>query len=244
LLALGGMYRLSFPWQAQYYYDRGVEAHKANHLDLARQNYEKALQFNTKDPRIYNNIGLICLKQKHTACAEENYQKALRIESDSGTLYNLGQVYEQVEDLDRAEAQYKQAIALGGPTMDYSLSALSRLYILKGKLEQAIELSERGLKETQKPKVKSALYRNLGWIYWIQTDYTKAEDNLQKALTLQPDRTDAYCLLALVRESQGKDTEALEQWKRCRDGDDKDRIEVLFWQTIAQQRLFKTEKRP
>jgi len=236
--------RLSFPEKAEYYYQRGLAAQQENRLDLARKSYEKALKYQPDDYKSYNNLGLVCQKIKDFKCAENYYSKSLKIEQNSGTFYNLGQIYEQMEEFDRARIQYQQAIELGGETIDYSLSALARLSILQGDLNRAIELSEQGLQQTQKPKVRSALYRNLGWVYWMQADYAKAEDNLKEALQWQEDRTEAYCLLALVRESQGRTIEALQQWQLCRDGDAKNRVEILSWQTMARQRLLKAKKIP
>lgn len=231
------IYRLSFPWIAQYYFDRSVAELQASHLTLARRNCEKALRFNPKDSRFYNNLGMICQRQNEIACAVDNYQKALSIEPHAEILYSRGQLYDRTEYFDRAGEQHKQAIALDGATVDFALSRLARLSILQGNLDRAIDLIHQGLEQTQQPNLRSALYRNLGWIDWIQADYAKAEENLQKALQLQDDRTEAYCLLALVRESQSRETAALEPWKFCRDGEARNRVEILTWQTMARQRL-------
>lgn len=236
--------RLSFPEKAEYYYNLGLVAQQEGQLGVARQGYEQALKYQPDDYNSYNNLGLVCKQLKDLKCAENYYHKSLEIEQNSGTLYNLGQVYEQMEELDFARMQYQRAIELGGETIDYSLSALARLSILQGDLNRAIELSQQGLQQTQKPKVRSSLYRNLGWVYWIQADYAKAEDNLKKALQWQEDRTEAYCLLALVQESQSRKMEALKQWQLCRDGDAKNRVEILSWQTMARQRLLKAQKIP
>lgn len=236
-IALAMMYRLSFPWISQSFYDRAWTAQQANDFTQARHYYTQALKFNSKDARIYNNLGILCQNQNDLKCAMEYYQKVIDLDENSGTFYNLAQVYEQAGEFDRAEEPYKKAIELGGVTVDYSLSGLARLYIFKGNLDQAIELSLQGLQQSQKPNVRSALYRNLGWIFWIQGDYTKAEENLQQALELQEDRTEAYCLLALVREAQGRTPQALDQWKSCLDGDVKQRVEISVLQTFAQQRL-------
>lgn len=232
------IYRLSFPWIAEYYFDRSVVALHASDLNLARRDSEKALRFNPNDARIYNHLGMICQRQNEMVCAVDNYQKALRLEPHGEILYSLGQLYDRTEDFDRAGEQYQQAISLGGANLDDSLTRLARLSILQGEIDRAIDLTHQGLQQTQKPNVRSALYRNLGWIYWIQTDYAKAEENLQKALQLQEDRTEAYCLLALVRESQNRETEALEPWKSCRDGEARNQVEILTWQTMARQRLY------
>jgi serine/threonine protein kinase len=69
LLLMGLIYRLSFPWQAQSFYERGVEALKVNQLESARKFYKRALEFNTKDARIYNDMGLICQIEGNSTCA-------------------------------------------------------------------------------------------------------------------------------------------------------------------------------
>jgi serine/threonine protein kinase len=248
LLALGGMYRLSFPWQAQYYYERGVEAHKANHLDLARQNYEKARKFNNKDFKTYTNLGLICSEQKNIGCAEQNYKKSLQLEENATTYLNFGRLYEDIGDFDRAIPLYQQSSAKGSPLVAANaLKDEARLNILQGKPDRAIELSLQGLEKTQPDRtdfvpVRSALYRNLGWAYWMQAEYTKAWDNLQKAIELDSERADVRCLSALVLESQGKS--ALDVWQKCLEGDTKNRLEVSIWQTMARQRLQEAKKRP
>jgi serine/threonine protein kinase len=245
LLFLAVTYRLSFPWKAQYYYDRGLAAHRANHLDLARRNYEKALKFNDKDSRIYNNIGRICQELDDTGCAEKNYQTSLDLDPENSVAnYNLGDLYEDKGQLDRAAAEYEKAIASGGPVAANAISSLARIRILQGNATTAIELSRQGLRQANKNRLKSTLYRNLGWAYLTQADYRQAEENLQKALRLQPKRTDAYCLFAQVREAQNRQNEALQFWKDCRDGDAEDRVEIPVWQTTARQRLEEAGTKP
>jgi serine/threonine protein kinase len=239
------IYRLSFPWISRYYYDQGVAAYRANQIDRARQFYEKALDFNTQDSRIYNDLGNICRDLNDKLCAEQNYQKSLEIDpGNSVANYNLGSLYEDQGQWDRAVAEYQKAMNSHRPVATNAISNLARIHILQGDTTKAIELSQQGLQKAKNDRLKSTLYRNLGWAYWIQADYPQAEENLQKALRLQPKWTDAYCLFAQVREAQNRQREALQFWKDCRDGNAENRVEILIWKTMARQRLQEARTKP
>lgn len=238
LLLAGIFYRLSFPLIAQHYYDRGVNAQQSQQLFAARKYYERALEYNSKDSKIFNNLGLICQTLKDFVCAKLQYEKALNLNPFNPVArYNLGGVYDDSGEFDRATVQYELAIQSNSPVAVNALSDLARLRILDGDTAAAIDLSLRGLQQTQKPKLRSALYRNLGWARWIQNDYDRAQADLQQAIQLNPERTDAYCLLAQVLEAKDDNKAALTQWKKCLNRNSNNSREVKVWQTIAQQRI-------
>jgi serine/threonine protein kinase len=243
LLLMGLIYRLSFPWQAQSFYERGVEALKVNQLESARKFYKRALEFNTKDARIYNDMGLICQIEGNSTCARVYYEKALKLNPENPVArYNLGGYYDDSGEFQRAEAQYQLAIQSKSPVAANATSDLARLKILQGEPATAIDLSLRGLQQTEKKSVLSALHKNLGWAYFMQTDYARAEVVLRQAIELNSKRADAYCLLAQVLEARGDRGGALAQWKNCLDLDSRNRVEVKTWQTLAIQRLKGEEK--
>ncbi|MCC3409709.1 MAG: tetratricopeptide repeat protein [Microcoleus sp. PH2017_10_PVI_O_A] len=238
LLLAGIFYRLSFPGIAQYYYDLGVKAQQSQQLFEAKKYYEQALAFNPQDSKIVNNLGLICQTIKDFACAQLQYEKAVKLNPlNPVARYNLGGFYDDSGEFDRATVQYELAIQSNSPVAVNALSDLARLRILDGDAAAAIELSLRGLQQTQKPKVRSALYRNLGWARWVQNDYSQAEADLQQAIKLNPERTDAYCLLAQVLEAKDDNKGALILWKKCLNRNSNNSREVKVWQTIAQQRI-------
>ncbi|MDY6940591.1 MAG: serine/threonine-protein kinase [Cyanobacteriota bacterium] len=239
LLTLTFIYRLSFPWQAEYFYNRGIEALEKEQLDRARDYNERALRFAPQSSKIHNNLGFVCQKQNDRDCAEAAYETALELEENPVTLYNLGGLYDDSGDFDRAAANYEKAIAFNRSVSVNATSDLARLHVLQGETDRAIELSLQGLDEVEqyegKENVTSALHKNLGWAYWVQGENREAAERLQEAISLNENRTDAYCLLAMVRETQGE--EALELWRDCRDGDSRDQVEIKTWQTIARQRV-------
>lgn len=238
LLLAGTLYRLSFPVIAQHYYDLGVKAQQSQQLFEAKKYYDRALEFNSQDAKIVNNLGLICQNLKDFVCAQLQYEKALKLNPFNPVArYNLGGFYDDSGEFDRATVQYELAIQSNSPVAVNALTDLARLRILDGDAAAAIELSLRGLQQTEKPKVRSALYRNLGWARWVQNDYSQAEADLQQAIKLNPERIDAYCLLAQVLEAKDDHKGALIMWKKCLNRNSNNSREVKVWQTIAQQRI-------
>ena len=232
------IYRASFPLFAQQNYERGVKELNKNRLDSAWKSFERALKYNPKDDRFYNNLGVICQRRKDFACVKIMYEKALKLNPNNAVArYNLAGFYDDSGDFDRAEVQYQLAAQSESPFAANAISDWARVRILKGDTAIAIALSLRGLQQTDKPKVQSALHKNLGWALWMQTNYHEAEVHLRKAIQLNKQRTDAYCLLAQVLESQSKKEEALAEWENCLKHDSQNRVEVLTWQTMARQRL-------
>ncbi len=249
LLATTGslMYWLGFPRISQYYYDLGLKEQQtgqSGQYDRAWDYYHQALWFNPKDSRIYNNMGLICKKKGDFKCATINYEKAIEFDPyNPVTSYNLGVLYDDSGDFDRAQNQYQRTTESDRSVAAYAFSAWGRLKILQGYIPTAIALSKQGLKKADNDGVKSALHKNLGWANFIQTNYQEAEINLQQSIKLDPERADAYCLLAQVLEARGNKTSALDNWQKCWDKDAKKMVEVLTWQTTARQRLNEVGKK-
>lgn len=239
------IYRLSFPYLAKNYYELAVKELKANRLEQAQKYYKEAKYFDPENSKTYNDLGLVCQRQKDFICAQENYKQALKLdENNAVSRYNLGGLYDDSGDLEQAEIQYQLARQNNSPVAANAMSDLARLKILHGDAETAIKLSLEGLQRTEKPLVQSALYKNLGWAHFMQTNYNQAEIDLRQAIQLNKDRTDAYCLLALVLEAKGDRGKGLAAWKECRNRDAQNRVEVKTWQTMAIQRLKDAAQRP
>lgn len=55
----------------------------------------------------------------------------------------------------------------------------------------------------------------MGWALLEQKRYAEAKTNLQKSTELDPERTDAYCLLAQVQEALNIRSKAKMYWEFC-----------------------------
>ena len=231
-------YRLSFNFISQYYYEQGVKEIDNNQLDAATDYFEKAKEYNPTDSRIYNNLGLVCDQKKDIVCAKNNYEIALSLNPHNPvTSYNLGGLYYNSGNLDAAELQFKLAMESNSPVAVNAINDYAKIQILKRDIPTAIKYSLAGLQKTDNPNVQAALYKNLGWAYFLEIAYDKAEINLNNAIKLNPERTDAYCLLAQVLEAQGNGQASLAAWKNCLQKDNKTSVEIQIWQTMALQRL-------
>jgi tetratricopeptide (TPR) repeat protein len=160
------------PSIANYYNQKGEELLEKGDSAKAKLYFEKALIFNKNDDRIYNNLGFICHKDNDFECTQKNYQKALKINPKNYVAhYNSGGLYDDLGNFQQAEIQYKLAMQSDQSVGVNAQSDLARLQILKGDPATGIELSLEGLKKTDKINVQAALHKNLGWAYWMKTEY-------------------------------------------------------------------------
>ena len=125
-------------------------------LDIAKLQYEKALQLNPQYPEAINNLGTVYYGQQNYHKAEAYYRKALRMKPDCASFYsNLGTAYFADHSYKHGIEAYRKAFALDpevfigdsmerveemGPveeqaTLNYALAAL---YAQAGMVDTAI----------------------------------------------------------------------------------------------------------
>ncbi|MFQ6040555.1 MAG: tetratricopeptide repeat protein [Candidatus Poribacteria bacterium] len=161
----------------------------------AVSHYQQALKYDPNAVNAYYNMGFIATKVGRLDKAIEFYKEVLKRQPDmSEAHYLLGKIYEERKRYEHAEKEYKRAIELE-PTAAYAYERLAHLYGLT--LTPALSQRERGQKLDQalrfaKKAVElqpdSAAYLNtLSWLYYLRQDYARAEQAIQKALSLQPD---------------------------------------------------------
>ncbi|MEH2347605.1 MAG: tetratricopeptide repeat protein [Nostoc sp.] len=164
----------------------------------------------------YYNQGEQDYKANRLASAQSNYSRAIKLNPDDlKTHHRLGQLYERLQDFDRAHAEYQIAV-YGDFGKGYN--NLARLYILDKKYTAAIALlteAQKVTKDSQDKELKYGLLKNLGWALLEQKVYVEAENNLREAINLASDSAPAYCLMAQIRERQNDKKNALLEWEKC-----------------------------
>ncbi|MEH2153934.1 tetratricopeptide repeat protein [Nostoc sp.] len=164
----------------------------------------------------YNIQGDKDYKANRFASAQSNYSRAIKLNPDDlKTHHKLGQIYEKLQDFDRARAEYQ--IAVQGD-FGKGYNNLARLYILDKKYTAAIALLKVALnqtKDTEDQQLEYFLLKNLGWALLEEKRYVDAENYLQEAIELVNNKTPAYCLMAQVREHQNNKKEARLYWEDC-----------------------------
>ncbi|MBD2730409.1 tetratricopeptide repeat protein [Nostoc sp. FACHB-892] len=198
---------------SEFYFDQG-DRHE-DKPELARKNYELAIKFNPKNVSAYNNLALICQEMYDLSCIESTYQIIFKLQPKMWEArYGLGSFYDDHGKYDLAEQEYKLAIQSSEQSIP-AVNNLSRLKNIIGDYSAAEALALQGLQKGKDPEVQASLYKNLGWALLEQKRYAEAKTNLQKSTELDPERTDAYCLLAQVQEALNIRSKAKMYWEFC-----------------------------
>lgn len=177
--------------------------------------------------------------------AEDNLRRSLALDPDNPqTRYDLGTVYEDGQNPEKAIAQYRLALQGGLPQAGLPLS---RLYILDGQYDMAASvlmqsdqtasagLTPEGSGALPNPDFTYSYHNNLGWIALKQGRFDEAAANLQTAIQIAPQRASAHCLLAQVWNAQGRP--AVAEWQACADTADRTIPEENAWYAQAQAAL-------
>ena len=201
--------------------------------------------------REYNRRGQVLQAEGKLGSAEPNYNRAISIDPDNlDAHYNLGTLYEDIQELDKAETQY--LIAARGDFPE-AYNNLARLYLQSSdnSVNKALALLSQGftLVEEQEsfPETEFSLYKNLGWALLQQEEDQLAISALDEAISIyeQLPKTEqeyvinpgsAYCLIAQAQEATAQ-TDALPAWQRCCQLGNRGTPEENAWLTLARERF-------
>lgn len=190
--------------------------------------------------RFYNDDGLEALKEGRLADAEAALQRAVRLDpSYARAHYNLGSIYEEMQQNDRAETSYMVAFGAGDVS---AANNLGRLLLLDQKVDEAAQVLQRAeAKIGEAPEriridIRYHVLKNLGWVRLEQNRYDAAEGYLERAIDVRKDGTVAKCLLVKVRHARGEGTTLTDGWDACLRGDP-GRIEEDRWRREASSHL-------
>jgi len=152
--------------------------------------------------------------------------------------YNLGRLYEDLEQSDKARTQYRLA-AQGD--LDAGYNELARLSIENKKYSEAVSLLFKGLElvSEEDKETRYALWKNLGWAQLEQKRYAEAETSLREAISFNntQNQASAHCLLAQVLEEKDAAKSALTEWENCLKYANPRYPEEYEWIEQARQRI-------
>lgn len=204
---------------------------------------------------IYNSNGSDHFDRGNFSSAEQNFQRAISLNADNKFAhYNLGNLYEEWDQIEKAKLQYQIAIAGNLPQAHNNLG---RLHIKYKKYPQAATLLTKGLQLAaqegfDKPELKYSLFKNLGWVRFKQARYEEASLSLTAAIGISenPESSQyirnpgaAHCLFAQVLEKQKESNQkALSEWEKCVRLRSRINPEEDEWLHLARQKLRGTKK--
>ena len=194
----------------------------------------------------FNERGLDHYVTGELANAQSDFKRAVSLNPNNlSAQYNLGRIYEGLQQLDKAQTSY--LIAAQG---DYALAynELGRMSLQVEKLSESAAFLQRGFELIDKlPEgdernhTTYALFKNLGWVRLEQERYIEAQGLLDQAIDL--DHTfpytpaAAHCLLAQVLEAIKSPKNALSEWEICQSTLIIRNSEEDIWYDLARQRL-------
>jgi Flp pilus assembly protein TadD len=131
---------------------------------------------------------------------------------DNGTVWSLlGGIYERQKFFDRAEEQFKKALALD-PKNSYVLNYYGyMLGDLGQRLDEAESLVQRALNEEP---FNGAYLDSLGWIYYKQNKFAAAEATLRKAVERESHDPMIHAHLGDVYSKLGRNELAATEWEK------------------------------
>ncbi|MBD6620640.1 protein kinase [Komarekiella sp. 'clone 1'] len=221
---------------SSFYIDLGFRNKDAP--QLARNNYELAIKYNPKDDVAYNNLAVACQQLQDYNCVSNTYELIFKLKPNAWeSRYGLGTFYDERGKYDLAEKQYQLAIKSSSEAI-FAIAALSRLENKSGDYNTAITLALQGLSKTENRELQASFYKDLGWAKLMQNRLSESKKYLEKAIDLDGQRIDAYCLLSQVQEALGENDDARISISACILG--KSGLpEVLMWREDLLDRILK-----
>jgi tetratricopeptide (TPR) repeat protein len=188
------------------YFNLGAVLFEAGRNDEALDAYRMALApidqaFANRQPveavnaRAYANLGAIYLKQQKWPEAIDAYQKAATLDDSAAAHYNLGFLFFTTGKTDRAQLEYRKALA-GDPSLPLAYLHLGMIAFKAAKYDDAIKLLRDGMPHFDGDSKRTAL-KMLGRAQLIRADHAGARGSFEEALKL--DANDAEPLLLLGR---------------------------------------------
>ncbi|MGA1195306.1 MAG: tetratricopeptide repeat protein [Candidatus Latescibacterota bacterium] len=189
----------------------GNQYETLNQFHEALTTYLKALEYDSKNGALHNNIGIVFARLNDHKEAIRWLQKAVEIDPEYFTAWvNLGGISAQIEEYEQAGQAYRKALGLKDDTdIRYSLGKLE--YEL-GNFDAAITEFQHILQ--QHPYDAQTLH-NLALSYAELKNYDRAKEMVQRAIEQAPDDFKNYFTLGSIAMYQNAYTEAIEAYLKA-----------------------------
>lgn len=187
------------PEDADIYYKSGLAFLERDQLDLALNEFRKALEINPQHIEALHESGVVYLRKGELDQAAVKFHQVIKIKSDLPIAHrNLGMIYLTKKSIDQAIREFKEAVQLA-PHEFYSHYLLGKAFLEKGIEELAIlEFQETVRLNQSFPEVRKELayiYHQKGHEEDNAILFEKAIKEIKSALVNSPDDGEAHELL-------------------------------------------------
>jgi tetratricopeptide (TPR) repeat protein len=188
---------------------------EANQTDEAAKLLRLQLNGTEADREVYLNIAQIYERGRRYADAEKSARAAEAVagqpRDNEMTWFLLGAIYERQKFFDKAEIEFKKALAVNpksAAVLNYYGYMLGDLGI---RLDEAQSLVQRALDEDP---YNGAYLDSLGWVYFKQNKLADAEATLRKALERDSHDPTMHSHLGDVYAKSGRPELAAAEWEK------------------------------
>jgi tetratricopeptide (TPR) repeat protein len=208
---------IAFPDDPQTYRLQAQLRERQRRPDEAIRLYRRVVELrptNGLSSEAHERIGNLMFNEKRYGEAEAEFQMAAQIDPvNAGIHYSLGALYEKQNDMERAMASYAKATEIS-PKYGEAYRALGHLYAKKGDTKGLAQMAGQILELDLAPTDQYEAHLMIGNAYQEAELYEWATDHFNKAISIAPERLEAYSALGLIYEIQ-------QNWTKARDAYEK-----------------------
>jgi tetratricopeptide (TPR) repeat protein len=175
-----------------------------------------SVTLNPQDAQAWYYLGRTKYSETQYAGAIEAFTHCLKLDPRNVTAeYNVGLSYEGLSQNDEATQAYENAIAWQAQTEAKSpdpFVGLARLYLHQNQPEKAVPYLSQAVAEF--PQL-SLVHEELGKAYSLLHRLPQAQEQLEQAVQLSPQKASLRCLLGQVYQQQKMRAKAQTEFARC-----------------------------
>jgi tetratricopeptide (TPR) repeat protein len=183
--------------KAEIYSDLGFVLVQQGETEEALEVYRKAIELDPRAASAHFNLAVALVSREQFAEAERHYRAALQAKPNAETYNGLGFVLSKQGRLDEAAAQFHKAIR-ANPAYAGAYNNLAAILVEQGKVEEAAFYYRRLVRDHP----SAAAHNELGSLLMRLGEMGEARGELQKALAMDPDHSDARRNLEALHASE------------------------------------------
>ncbi len=189
------------------YLELADDYQKKGMLDLAIENYNKAVNLEPNNIKIYNKLAITYYYKNDFESAIKNYKKIVEISPDYAMPYNnMGLISFNLQNFDEAIKNYKKAIETN-PDYYSAYNNLGNAYYKINLIDKAIESYKKAV---EKNSNYVDAYINLGNLFYKERNFKETIIYFEKAIELNVNIFEIYNNLGIAYREEKEEDKAIE----------------------------------
>eukprot|EP01129_Flabellula_baltica_P007919 TRINITY_DN3113_c0_g1_i1.p1 TRINITY_DN3113_c0_g1~~TRINITY_DN3113_c0_g1_i1.p1 ORF type:complete len:803 (-),score=214.54 TRINITY_DN3113_c0_g1_i1:17-2425(-) len=190
----------------------GIIQHELGDADTALESWKKALdiQPDEKNPIwkencsiAYRNMGVVYKERNEYDKAKSYFSKAYKIFPDPATLLNLGDVFADTLDFQKAEACYTEALNTSPTAEGYYAYGCMHVFNDwdKRDLNAGITYLNKSIELTDKTQILPESYYTLAWGHFLNNDLKQGVESASKGMKIDRDPESVSEMLSICGDT-------------------------------------------